>query len=198
MQTEQIVALLVAERSRLDAAIHVLQGPVKRRGRPPAASAPAVPAVTPVQRKRTMSAAGRKAIADAARRRWAAIKAAKSPTPPVVEQKRALSADARKAMAWRRSMCLSENMSKQIDFAKARRLQGRSFSSAVQELVESLQPLAAPKACRLRSSSGGPAEGEVGLHQVVRLLIERADTETLRQRAVLNEKVRVDPFEIYK
>jgi hypothetical protein len=99
MQTEQIVALLVAERSRLDAAIHVLQGPVKRRGRPPAASAPAVPAVTPVQRKRTMSAAGRKAIADAARRRWAAIKAAKSPTPPVVEQKRALSADARKAMA---------------------------------------------------------------------------------------------------
>jgi hypothetical protein len=54
------------------------------------------------------------------------------------------------------------------------------------------------KACRLRSSSGGPAEGEVGLHQVVRLLIERADTETLRQRAVLNEKVRVDPFEIYK
>jgi hypothetical protein len=99
MQTEQIVALLIAERNRLDAAIVALQGPAKHRGRPPMASAPAVPAPVPVQRKRTMSAAGRKAIADAARKRWAAIKAAKTPSPPAVEPKRTLSAAARKVMA---------------------------------------------------------------------------------------------------
>jgi|SRR5277367_2715941 len=90
MQTEQIVALLVAERNRLDAAIQALQGPVKRRGRPPGkkASAPASTASAPVKRKRTMSAVGRKAIADAARRRWAAIKAGKAPSPFVKAKKK--------------------------------------------------------------------------------------------------------------
>src|SRR5271154_1317743 len=83
MQTEQIVALLIAERNRLDAAIQALQGSVKRRGRPPGGkgSAPAVLTTAPVARKRTMSAAGRKAIGDAARKRWAAIKSGKAPSP---------------------------------------------------------------------------------------------------------------------
>jgi len=83
MQTEQIVALLVAERDRMDAAIRALQGTVKRRGRPPAnkAFALAVSAPAPATAKRTLSAAGRKAIADAARKRWAAIKAGKAPSP---------------------------------------------------------------------------------------------------------------------
>lgn len=70
MQTEQIVALLIAERDRLSSAIAALQGPRKAV---PAASAPA--------RKRRLSAAGRKAIAEAARKRWAAIKAGKAPSP---------------------------------------------------------------------------------------------------------------------
>jgi hypothetical protein len=35
MQTEQIVALLVAERDRLSKALEALQGPTRRRGRPP-------------------------------------------------------------------------------------------------------------------------------------------------------------------
>jgi hypothetical protein len=35
MQTEQIVAMLVAERDRLTRAIEALQGPTKKRGRPP-------------------------------------------------------------------------------------------------------------------------------------------------------------------
>jgi hypothetical protein len=105
MQLEQIVALLVAERSRLDAAIHALQGPAKSIGRLPgkkAAAGRAIAAVSPVARKRTLSAAGRKAIADAARKRWAGIKAAKAtPTPakPAVKRKRGISAAARKAMA---------------------------------------------------------------------------------------------------
>jgi hypothetical protein len=47
-----------------------------------------------------MSAAGRKAIADAARKRWAAAKAAKTAQAPApVEPKRALSVSARRAMA---------------------------------------------------------------------------------------------------
>jgi hypothetical protein len=35
MPTEQIVALLIAERDKLNRAIEVLQGPTKQRGRPP-------------------------------------------------------------------------------------------------------------------------------------------------------------------
>jgi hypothetical protein len=81
MPIEHIVALLVVERNRLDAAILALQGPIKRRGRPPKEAAATVPAAAPVKHKRTLSAAGRKAIADAARKRWAAIKAGKAPSP---------------------------------------------------------------------------------------------------------------------
>jgi len=92
MQIEQIVALLVAERNRLDAAIHALQGWVKRRRRPPGSGkrqvgAAMVPGVQPrrtaarVARKRTLSAAARKAMAAAAKKRWAAIKAGKAPNP---------------------------------------------------------------------------------------------------------------------
>jgi hypothetical protein len=83
MSTEHIVALLIAERDRLSRAIDALQGPTKRRGRRPGAGKKPVTVTTPastpapVARKRTMSAAGRKAIAEGARRRWALIKAAK-------------------------------------------------------------------------------------------------------------------------
>jgi hypothetical protein len=91
MPTDQILALLVAERDRLNRAIEALSGG-KRRGRPPgsstkhAASDYTAPTVLenvqpPVRRKRRLSAAGRKAIADAARKRWAAIKAGKAPSP---------------------------------------------------------------------------------------------------------------------
>jgi hypothetical protein len=55
--------------------------PAKRRGRPPASKVSAVAAPTPVRHKRRLSAAGRKAIADAAKRRWAAIKAGEATSP---------------------------------------------------------------------------------------------------------------------
>ena len=98
METEQIVALLIVERDRLARAIEALQGSAKRRGRPPGstrkgvilqsgdqttakvASTPAAEPV-PVRHKRRLSAAGRQAIADGARKRWAAIKAGKAPSP---------------------------------------------------------------------------------------------------------------------
>jgi len=83
MESEQIVALLIAERNRLDAAILALQGPMKRRGRPPAIKAPAptVSVPAPAKTKRKLSAAARNAMADAAKKRWAAIKAGKAPNP---------------------------------------------------------------------------------------------------------------------
>jgi hypothetical protein len=76
MNTNEIVQQLRAERDRLNAAIQALEGGGgvggrgKRRGRPPGAKtkqqAPA--------KRRTMSAAARKRIADAMKARWAAAK----------------------------------------------------------------------------------------------------------------------------
>lgn len=65
MDTISIIAELEAERNRLDQAIGALQGHGKRAGR-----------TSSNGRRRHMSAAARKKIADAARRRWAKIKAA--------------------------------------------------------------------------------------------------------------------------
>jgi hypothetical protein len=96
MQIEQIVALLIAERDRLTGAIEALQGPTKRRGRPvgsgrnraartsedhAVAKVATTPVAHPRRRKRKLSAAGREAIADAARKRWAAIRAGKAASP---------------------------------------------------------------------------------------------------------------------
>jgi hypothetical protein len=103
-----IVSLLVAERDRLDAAIQALQGgpasaPVKRPGRPPATKAadfdydaPNVPdwvkPKAPVRKKGGMSAAGRKAISDATKARWARLRTekAKAAAPGVSKKKSAI------------------------------------------------------------------------------------------------------------
>lgn len=79
VQTEQIVALLIEERDRLSRAIEALQSNASRSGvqtvarRPAATQLQKSPAAKP---KRVLSAAGRRAIAEAARKRWAAIRAA--------------------------------------------------------------------------------------------------------------------------
>jgi len=75
MPTDQIVALLIAERDKLNAAIAALQGTVKRRGRPPKnplAAAGAVAPPAPARKKRHFSAAQRAAAAERMRQRWAA------------------------------------------------------------------------------------------------------------------------------
>jgi hypothetical protein len=77
MNVEEILRELKEQRDKLDAAISALGGGygtgiymhVKRRGRPPARVSKKVPA-----KKRGMSAAGRKRIAEAMRKRWAAAK----------------------------------------------------------------------------------------------------------------------------
>ena len=77
MNTNEIVQRLRAERARLDAAIQALQGiggagSGKRRGRPPASVNK--PVSTTRTKRRGMSAAARKRIAEFMRKRWAAAK----------------------------------------------------------------------------------------------------------------------------
>jgi hypothetical protein len=91
MTTGQILSVLIAERDKLNRAIGALGGTTgKRRGRPPGTRnkhAPAKGSAT-AKPKRKLSAAGRKAIAEAARKRWAAIKAGKAPSPFAKRAKR--------------------------------------------------------------------------------------------------------------
>jgi hypothetical protein len=103
MPTEQILALLVAERDKLNRAIQALQGGVKRRVRPPknplavttSASAPA-----PKKHGRRFSAAQRKAASERMRLRWAAKSKAeaKATTLQPTTKKRTMSAAGRKAI----------------------------------------------------------------------------------------------------
>ena len=72
MPTEHIIALLIAERDKLNRAIEALQGSAKRRGRPPkAAATPAAPEGSAPKRKH-QSAARRKAQAERMKAYWAA------------------------------------------------------------------------------------------------------------------------------
>lgn len=73
MNTNEIITALDAEIARLQQVRVLLasSSAAKRRGRPPASNA----SLKPVK-KRTMSPAGRKRIAEAQRLRWAAQKAA--------------------------------------------------------------------------------------------------------------------------
>jgi len=105
METAQIVALLVAERDRLNKAIEALQGPTKRIGRPPknplvdAASAAAAPA--PKKHGRRFSAAQRRAASERMRLRWASKQKAEAKptvTPQPTTKKRTMSAAGRKAI----------------------------------------------------------------------------------------------------
>ena len=76
MPTEHILALLVGERDRLNRAIEALQGPAKRRGRPPKNPLAAVEIAPAPIKKRFVSAASRRKMAAAQKKRWAAIKKA--------------------------------------------------------------------------------------------------------------------------
>ena len=76
MPIEQIVALLIAERDRLERAIQALGGSEKRRGRPPKKLA-AIETSAAAPKKRHVSAAARKRMAEGQKKRWAALKAGK-------------------------------------------------------------------------------------------------------------------------
>ena len=118
MPTEHILSLLISERDKLNRAIEALGAPVKRRRRPAKGKqAPtSAPAILAQPRKRKMSAAGRKAIGDATRKRWALIKAGKTAKPAVgapapakrkpmtAAQKKALSVKMKAAWAKRKAV----------------------------------------------------------------------------------------------
>jgi hypothetical protein len=73
MPSDHIVAMLVAERDRLSRAIEALQGPAKRRGRPPKSALASFAAPAPAKKKgrRTFTAAQRKAQALKMKAYWA-------------------------------------------------------------------------------------------------------------------------------
>ena len=78
MNVTDFVQQLRDERNKLEAAIQVLEGvgggsaPIKRRGRPPGTTNK--PTAGGPTKRRGMSAAARKRIAEAMRKRWAAAK----------------------------------------------------------------------------------------------------------------------------
>jgi hypothetical protein len=76
MPTEHIFGLLIAERDRLNKAIEALQGPAKRRGRPPKNVVVAVAAAPTASAKKTrkFTAAQRKKQAARMKADWAAKK----------------------------------------------------------------------------------------------------------------------------
>ena len=86
MPTEQILALLVAERDKLNRAIEALQGPTKRRGRQPnsplATPASPEPAQPAKRKRRTFTAAQRKQQAERMKAFWAAKREAGAKRQP--------------------------------------------------------------------------------------------------------------------
>jgi hypothetical protein len=82
MPNEHILALLITERDKLNRAIEALQGPTKRRGRPPgnptAATASAASPSPAKKKHRRFTAVQREAAAERMRQRWATKKKAEA------------------------------------------------------------------------------------------------------------------------
>jgi len=71
MPIEHIIALLIAERDKLNSAIEALQGSAKRRGRPPKAVATSATPEASVPKRKRRSAARRKAQGERMKKYWA-------------------------------------------------------------------------------------------------------------------------------
>ena len=85
MATDHILALLISERDKLTGAIEALQGTTEKTpgpGRKVVTPSVEQDPTPPARVKRKMSAAGRRAIIAATKKRWAAIKAAKAAETP--------------------------------------------------------------------------------------------------------------------
>jgi len=73
MATDHILTLLLTERDRLNRAIEALQGPAKRRGRPPKNPATETTGAAPQRKRRraAKTAAQRKAQSERMKKYWA-------------------------------------------------------------------------------------------------------------------------------
>jgi hypothetical protein len=78
MSTEEILALLIAERDRMNRAIEALQGPTKRPGRPSQRAVSTAATTVPKRKRRRFSAEQREAAAERMRQRWAAKRKAEA------------------------------------------------------------------------------------------------------------------------
>jgi hypothetical protein len=72
MPTDHIIALLIAERDKLNRAIEALQGAAKRRGRPPKIVATPAAAEASAPKRKRRSTTQRKAQAERMKAYWAA------------------------------------------------------------------------------------------------------------------------------
>ena len=98
MPTDQILTLLISERDKLTRAIEALQGPTKRRGRPPknplAATTPAVAPAPAEKRGRKFTYYQRKKQAQKMKEYWAAKKKAEVKSEPKTKRKAKKTAEA--------------------------------------------------------------------------------------------------------
>src|ERR1700728_2230263 len=98
MPTDQILTLLVSERDKLTRAIEALQGPTKRRGRPPknvlAVPTPAAAPAPAKRKKRHFSEAQRKHQGERMKAYWAAKKSAEATAEPKTKRKAKKKAEA--------------------------------------------------------------------------------------------------------
>jgi len=76
MPTEHILSLLIAERDKLNRAIEALQGPARRRGRPPKNAAIAATPTKPPRQKSAAQIARDKAASARMKAYWAKRKKA--------------------------------------------------------------------------------------------------------------------------
>ncbi len=74
MPIDQIIALLIAERDRLNKAIEALQGPLRRLGRPPKNPLAVASTVPEKRRAPKRTAAQNKAHSERMKKYWAARK----------------------------------------------------------------------------------------------------------------------------
>jgi hypothetical protein len=153
MQTENILALLVAERDKLNRAIEALEGPTKRQGRPPkkavAAAAnyddPSMPdwvkpkafrqeTPTATVRRKPRTAAQRKAHGLRMKAFWAAKRKAEAkPTvaPKPTRKKRTFSAAQRKQQAARmKAFWAAKRKAQAKSEAKARAVPAKKTANA--------------------------------------------------------------------
>src|SRR5213593_568433 len=101
MATADILSLLIAERDKLDRAITTLQGPARRRGRPPKARAGMGTAPTGPRRRGGMSRAARLAQSKRMTAFWAARRKTARATAAKPQRRSHMSAQARKRQSER-------------------------------------------------------------------------------------------------
>ena len=141
MSTDKILGLLLAERDKLTAAIEALQGATTTKQTPGPSRKAVLPSVeqnsTPPETvgptapvKRKMSAAGRRAIIAATKKRWAAIKAAKAAAAVVPAPAATPKATPAKAPARVKKGTLTEAGRKALSIAMKKRWAARKKAAA--------------------------------------------------------------------